>query len=174
MTQLSLQWSLKPPPVTLRWFGQSEIEENTFSVSSEVVPAFQDPLWSIALSHEPPGVVPANALALRWTKQAAPLKLQWHGQWASEFWSEEDGPPPLFSIIVPGSVGDGATAWDFPYGAATFSYDAQGRLATKVVGIVTLTYSYSNGKLAAVTDGFNIKIFNYALSGALAGVEYMP
>lgn len=174
MTQLALQWSLTPPPVSVRWFGQSEVEENTYSVSSEIMPAYQDLGWSPALSYEPPGVIPANALALRWTKKAPPLKLQWHGQWASQFWSEEDGPAPLFSIIIPGSVGGGATTWDFPYGPATFSYDAQGRLATKVVGLVTLTYSYSNGKLAAVTDGLNIKIFNYALNGALAGVEYAP
>lgn len=172
MTQLALQWSLAPPPVKIRWYGQSEEQENTQSVVSTIVAAEQNLLWTPALSHEPPGIIPAGALALRWTKKAPPLRLQWHGQWASEFWSEEDGPAPLFSIIVPGTVGGGATNWDFPYGPATFSYDAQGRLATKVVGIVTLTYSYISGKLAAVTDGTHTKSFVYAPTGELTGVEY--
>ena len=63
--------------------------------------------------------------------------------------------------------------WDKPYGSATFTYDVDGNIDTKPVGVTTLTYSYDvDGNVDSITDGSNIKSFVYNVDGDVEAINY--
>lgn len=64
-------------------------------------------------------------------------------------------------------------SWDKPYGSATFTYDIDGNIETKLVGDTELTYAYDvDGNVESITNGTYTKSFVYNVDGDVEAINY--
>ena len=64
-------------------------------------------------------------------------------------------------------------SWDKPYGSATFTYDIDGNIETKLVGDTELTYAYDvDGNVESITNGIYTKSFVYNVDGDVEAINY--
>lgn len=67
----------------------------------------------------------------------------------------------------------GSSQWDKPFGDASFTYDVDGNIETKVVGSTTLTFTYDvDGNVDTISDGTNTKTFGYNIDGDVDSIIY--
>lgn len=67
----------------------------------------------------------------------------------------------------------GGGSWDKPYGSATFTYDIDGNIETKLVGDTELTYAYDvDGNVESITNGTYTKSFVYNVDGDVEAINY--
>jgi uncharacterized protein RhaS with RHS repeats len=64
-------------------------------------------------------------------------------------------------------------SWDSPFGTASFTYDVDGNVETKTVGLTVLTFTYDvDGNVDTITDGSNTKTFAYDVGGNVETITY--
>ena len=64
-------------------------------------------------------------------------------------------------------------SWDKPYGSATFTYNVDGNIETKLVGDTELTYAYDvDGNVESITNGTYRKSFVYNVDGDVEAINY--
>lgn len=64
-------------------------------------------------------------------------------------------------------------SWDKPYGSATFTYDIDGNIETKLIGDTELTYAYDvDGNVESITNGIYTKSFVYNVDGDVEAINY--
>lgn len=67
----------------------------------------------------------------------------------------------------------GGSTWDKPFGDAEFTYDVDGNVETKTVGLTVLTFTYDvDGNVETISDGTNTKTFSYNANGDVEAIIY--
>ena len=67
----------------------------------------------------------------------------------------------------------GGGTWDKPFGDAEFTYDVDGNVETKTVGLTVLTFTYDvDGNVETISDGTNTKTFSYNANGDVEAIIY--